>query len=146
MDFKSYFHETVKGNGDLKKTLGKIPKSHRKLTTGYKFVYQDGNCLKGDPENIGETDPDKKAITISAPWNYGREYTTLHEVGHLVWEKFVCKKLRKEWQKIVQNTKHKQNQNAEELFCMAYANTYAKNKIEIHDHEAWEKFVRKVPR
>lgn len=146
MNFKTYFQESIKANGDLKKTLGKIPKAHRKLAAGYKFVYQDGNALKGDTENIGETDKDKKIITVSAPWNYGREYTTLHEIAHLVWESLMCRKLRKQWQTIIQQTKHKQNQGGEELFCMAYANTYAKNKIEIHTHSSWERFIHNLPR
>jgi hypothetical protein len=47
------------------------------------------------------------------------------------------------WKKIVAGTKNKMNQDAEELFCMAYANHFAKNKIVIHTHPEWESFIQK---
>ena len=34
----------------------------------------------------------------------------------------------------------------EELFEMAYANTYAKNKIEIHSHKEWDNFIKNLPK
>jgi len=57
----------------------------------------------------------------------------------------VTPQMRQHWAQIVANTKDKQNQEAEELFAMAYANHYAKNKIVIHDHPEWDLFIRKLP-
>jgi len=88
----------------------------------------------------------RRTVTIAAPWNYGREFTFLHELAHKVWENLVDEKMRNEWVALVKRTKHKMQQNAEELFCMAYANHYAKNKIEIHNHPEWEKFIKKLPK
>ena len=132
---------------DSKKTLKKLPKSHQGLVKGYKFVFQPGNGLKGDSEHVGLIDEEKKTITVAAPWYYGREYTFLHEVAHLVWKYLVDKNLRHKWGETVKNTKdERQHQGEEELFCMAYANYYAKNKIVIHTHDAWEKFIKKLPK
>ncbi len=131
---------------DIESSLAKLPKKHRELIKGYKFKFQPGNTLKGDGEHVGIINPVTKTVTIAAPWNYPREFTFLHELGHKVWEFFVNEKMRKEWDCIVKRTKHKQKQNAEELFCMAYANHYAKNQIEIHNHPEWDKFVKKLPK
>jgi len=129
---------------DLTATLKKIPKSHRKLVRGYDFSFQSDNTLRGEGDNIGSNDLDTKKIVISAPWNYGREFAILHEIGHMIWEELMCKHDKQEWKKIVNKTKHKVKQPAEELFCHAYANAYAKNKIEIHNHPEWNKFVKKI--
>jgi hypothetical protein len=144
MNFKDFLTESY--ISDVKKTLGKIPKKHASLLRGYKFKFEGGNELKGDKDHIGFIDEEKKLVTIAAPYNYGREFTLLHEIGHAVWKYFVSKELRKQWMSIVEKTKHKQSQGAEELFAMAYANTYAKNKIEIHNHPEWESFIRNIPR
>jgi hypothetical protein len=68
----------------------------------------------------------------------------LHEIGHFVWQDLVSEDQKKQWSKIVKGTKNKQDQGDEELFCMAYANTYAKNSIVIHDHPEWEKFIKSI--
>ncbi len=91
-------------------------------------------------------DDRNKEIALAGPWNYGREFTILHEIGHRVWESIVPPEMKKQWVAIVQQTKHKQNQEPEELFCMAYANHYAKNQIVIHDHPEWHRFIDSVPR
>lgn len=146
MDFKTFFNLLESYDDDLKKTLGKIPKSHKALADQFKFVFQPGNELKGDGEHIGIIDKDKKTITVAAPWNYGREYTVLHEIGHLVWEVLMDEDLKKQWAGIYKNTKDKQkNQNEEELFCMAYANHYANHKVVVHTHDTWEKFIKGLP-
>ena len=124
-------------------TLDKLPKSHAALVKGYKFKWENGNCLKGDNEHVGVIDPKKKTITIAAPYNYGREFTFLHELGHKVFEKWMTPALLKEWKAIIKKTKDKQNQNAEELWCMAYANYFAKNKMVIHNHPEWERHMKK---
>lgn len=129
---------------DIKRTLSKIPKGHAKLVQGYKWKFEPGNTLNGDDEHIGYIDDSEKEIAVAAPWNYGREFTILHEIGHRVWDR-LSPYLKREWEQIVKNTKRKQNQSPEELFCMAYANHYAKNKIVIHDHNTWHKFIERLP-
>lgn len=147
MDFRKFLSESEKKNmTDVKATLSKIPNAHKELTQKYNFKFEPDNTLKGSDEYVGELDTDKKDITVAAPWNYGREYAILHEIGHLVWEKFITPKLKKKWSELVKRTKHKQEQNQEELFCMAYANTYAQNKIEIHNHDHWEEFIKNLPK
>lgn len=148
IDFKQFIAE-VEANaeqGDVKKTLSKLPKAHYALVKDYKIVFQKGNALQGDHGNIGEIDEEKKKITIAAPWHYGREYTLLHEVGHLVWKYLVDKNKKKEWMQIVKNTESKQNQGGEELYCMAYADFYAKHKVVVHNHPEWEKFIKGLPK
>jgi hypothetical protein len=147
MEFKQFLEVQEHIMKDVKDTLRKIPKKHAALVKGWKFDFQDGNGVKGDYEHIGWMDRAKKTITVAAPWNYGRQYAFLHEVGHLVWETFVTKEMRKEWGKILKNTKApRQHQSEEEMFCMAYGATYAKNVPSIHDHETWKEFIRKLPK
>jgi len=137
-----FLHENH--NNDIEKTLNKLPKKHLKLIKKYKFEFQPNNTLKGDSDHIGFIDEEKGKIKIAAPWNYGREFTLLHEIGHAIWKYLVSKQKRKEWSKIIKKTKNKQKQNDEELFCMAYANYYSKHKIEIHNHDSWNNFIEKV--
>jgi len=148
MRFRDYHQMTEaysrKESGDLSSTLRKLPKAHRQLLRGYKFDFQGGNTLKGEKDNVGSNDFDKKHIIIAAPWNYGREFAILHEIGHLVWQHLMCDHDKQRWGQIVKNTKDKLRQCAEELFCHAYANTHAKNKIEVHNHKSWEKFVKNL--
>ncbi len=146
MEFRQFIETAEHVMKDVRKTLKKIPKQHSALLKKWKYSFEDGNGLKGDVEHIGYMDRVNKKINIASPWNYGRQYAFLHEIGHIVWENLITNELKEEWKKIVKNTKEpKQNQSLEELFCMAYANTYAKNKIVIHDHEEWDKFIRKLP-
>jgi hypothetical protein len=139
MEFRQFLESEEQKN--IKTTLNKLPKAHKALVKGYKYSFQGGNTMKGDDEHIGEVDPNTKKIVVAAPWNYGREFTILHEIGHMVYETLTPKQ-KKQWAKITKNTEKKQKQTPEELFCMAYANTYAKHKIEIHNHEEWGKFIR----
>jgi Zn-dependent peptidase ImmA (M78 family) len=141
MNFK-IFLENTEISSDIKKTLSKLPKNHYNLIKDYKIEFQPNNTLQGDSGYIGFIDEEKKKIVIASPWNYGKEFTLLHEIGHAVWKYIVNKEDKKEWKEIAKNTKQKQKQNNEELFCMAYANYYAKNKIEIHNHEKWNKFIK----
>lgn len=131
---------------DVQKTIAKLPKRHQELVRGFEITFEGGNTMKGDGEHIGLVkDSPRKVIVVAAPWNYGREYALLHEIAHLVWAAFMSSEMKEHWQQIVNNTKDKQNQNAEELFCMAYANAYANNKIVIHTHPEWEMFIKKLP-
>lgn len=143
MKFRAYI-EATEAMTDVSKTLTKLPKKHAQLVRGYKYDFKSDNTLDG--KHIGELDPEKKKITVAAPWNYGRQYAVLHEIGHRVWENIVDDKKKKEWMKIIKGTKNKQNQNAEELFCMAYADFYAKNKVVIHNHPEWENFIKSLPK
>lgn len=128
-------------NQDLKTTVNKLPNKFKKLIKNYKINFENGNTLKGDSEHVGViTNHPTKKITVAAPWRYSREFTTLHEIGHLVWAELNDSK-KKQWRKIVKNTKEKQNQNSEELFCMAFANYYAKHQIVIHHHDDWNRFI-----
>jgi len=148
MQFRQYLFESREIEKDIKKTLGRIPAEHSALVKGYKFVFQPSNCLKGDSEHIGLIDEKNKTIKIASPWNFGREYTLLHEIGHAVWKYAVSEEKKKEWNKILKlvkkDNKKDLNQNYEEIFCMTYAQTYAKNKLEKYDHEELVRFVKEL--
>lgn len=146
MDFTQFFENSMSQEEDknVKATLKKLPKAHQALLKGFKIKFISGNTLKGDKEHVGYMLTSPKEIVIASPWNYPREFTFLHEVGHLVWAQFVDEGLQKEWQKVVDSTKERQHQGYEELFCMAYASHFAKNKISIHDHETWHSFIHKL--
>lgn len=147
MEFGSYFFETEEKD-DIKRTLEKIPKGHSDLVKDYKIVFQPGNCLEGDDGHIGIIDEKRKTITIASPWNYGREYTLLHEVGHAVWKFIMDAKKKRAWKKILARErragKRHLNQDDEEIFCMIYAQHYAKNKMKKFDHESLVEFVSKI--
>ena len=144
MEFRAFIEVTQECQKDINDTLKKIPKVHAALVKGYKYKFEPNNTLDGD--HVGEIDSSKKTIRVAAPWNYGRQYAFLHEIAHQVWDNIVDDDRKKTWQGIVKKTKHKQNQSAEELFCMAYADFYAKNKIEIHLHPTWAKFIKSLPK
>jgi len=141
--FRRFFEQTKEQEANITATLNKLPPSHRKLVSEYKIKWHNDNTLQGDDGHIGIVNPNTKTITIAAPWNYGREFTFLHEIAHKVFERFMTKSMFAEWKKIVAGTKDKMHQNAEELWCMAYANHFAKNKIVIHDHPEWDNFIKK---
>ena len=146
MEFRQFIAEGSEGEKDIKKTLGRIPAEHRELVKDYKFVFQPTNCLRGDNKHIGLIDEKNKTITIAAPWNYGREYTLLHEVGHAVWKYILDEEKRADWKKLLRPIKKRNkrdlNQDDEEIFCMAYAQAYAKNGLEKYDHDELVDFVR----
>jgi len=146
MNFKVFLTESEKKKNleDVNKTLKKLPKKYRDLFKGFKFKFEADNTLNGDNEHVGLIDTEKKTITIAAPWNYGREFTLLHEIAHLVWGHFLEDDLKKKWNHMAKNTKNKVNDGLEELFCMAFANSFAKNKIGIHTHPKWEKFIKEL--
>ena len=143
MSFRRFFEmEESEEKTDIRRTLSKIPKSHAQLVGGFNWKFSAGNTLKGDDQHIGYIDTRTKEIAVAAPWNYGREFTVLHEIAHQVWDNLMQPEQKAMWEKIVANTDNKQNQSPEELFCMAYANFYAKNKITIHDHPTWNNFIK----
>ena len=141
--FKSFFLEASEQEKNIKQTLAKLPKTHSNLIKGYKFKWEAGNTLKAHDDHVGIINPNTKEIRIAAPWSYGREWVLVHEIGHKVFEKWMTPELIKKWNAILKRTKHKQQQNSEELWCMAYANHFCKNKIEIHNHPEWDEFIKK---
>lgn len=151
MTFKEFMQNTSQSDGmdeekrDIEKTLNKLPPSHHALVKGYRWKFHAGNTLNGDDQHVGYIDDADREIAVAGPWNYGREFTILHEVGHKVWEHFVSPEMKQHWHKIVAATKNRQDQEPEELFCMAYANHYAKNKIVIHSHHTWDDFIKRLP-
>jgi hypothetical protein len=148
MSFKQYFQQDdmEEEKGDIKKTLAKLPESHAALVKGFQWKFHAGNTLNGDDQHVGYVDTHSKEVAVAAPYNYGREFTILHEIAHRVWERFVAPdpRLVHEWKQIVARTKNKQKQGPEELFCHAYANYYVKNKIVIHDHPEWRQFIANI--
>ena len=157
MNFSQFLLEAEEEEKNIQAMLKKLPKKHAALMKGFKFRYVPGNTLKGDDEHIGLIKG--KTVTVAGPWNYGREFTTLHEIGHMVFEKLVTPSIKKAWESLLKKTKSslvkelksKQiktdalNQEAEELFCMAYAATYAKHPSIIYHHKAWVDFIKRLP-
>jgi hypothetical protein len=148
MDFKTFVTLTESYEKDLKKTLKKLPKRHSQLVAKHRFVFQPGNELKGDGEHIGIIDNKRRTITVAAPWNFGREMTVLHEIGHLVWNILLTKEQQQKWAKIAKRTKLPKDakQNPEELFCMAYGATYAHRPPAAYLHDEWERFIKALPK
>jgi hypothetical protein len=143
--FKEFFTEATEEEKNVRTTLKKLPKNHRDLIKGYKFHWERGCCLKGDNNHIGIINPKTKIITIAAPYNYGREYTVLHEIAHKVWEKLPLE-LKKKWLIVVKENPHRdKSQNEEENFAMSYADFYAKNKLVKHNCPAWVNFIKNLP-
>lgn len=148
MTFKEFLQddEASEEQEDIAKLLAKIPPKHAALVRNFHWRFTAGNTIDNDQQHVGYMDDNDKEIAIAAPWNYGREFTVLHEIGHKVWENFVqpYPQLIRLWTQIVGKTKNRQDQPPEELFSMAYANHFVKNKIVIHTHPEWEAFVSKV--
>lgn len=143
ISFRRYIEiEESEEESDIRRTLSKIPRRHADLVKGFNWKFSAGNTLKGDDQHIGYIDTRSKEIAVASPWNYGREFTVLHEIAHQVYDNLIDDQTKAAWKKIVANTQNKQNQSPEELFCMAYANYYAKNKITIHDHPEWNNFIK----
>jgi hypothetical protein len=145
MDFSQFLLEAEEEERNIKAMLKKLPKKHADLMKGFKFKYVPGNTLKGDDEHIGLIKG--KTVTVAGPWNYGREFTTLHEIGHMVWEKLMTPELKKAWTACAKKNKKQNQDNDEENFCMAYAACYTKHPPLTHHHEAWVDFIKnKVPK
>ena len=150
MKFVKYviLRENQESKKDIDKTLDKLPKNHKYLVKDYKIVFQPSNSLNNDKKHIGVIDEKNKTITIAAPWNFSREFTLLHEVAHAVWKYLVSEEKKEEWKKLFKQTKSKNkkdlSQNQEEIFCMTYAQYYAKNKMKKFDHENLLEFIAKL--
>ena len=159
MNFNQFLFEAEEEEKNIQAMLKKLPKKHAALMKGFKFKYVPGNTLKGDNAHIGLIKG--KTVTVAGPWNYGREFTTLHEVAHMVFEKLVTPQIKKKWEALLKETKPKHikelkskgmktdalDQGAEELFCMAYAATYAKHPTVIYHCSEWVDFIKnQVPK
>ena len=140
MSFKQFFEAEEEVN-NVKAMLDKLPSKHRELVKDFKFRYVSGNTLDGDNQHIGVIEKD--IITVAAPWNYGREWVTIHEIAHQIFEKFCTSKWKKLWSKVVKQNPKRQRQNDEELWCMAYSCHFAKHKIEVHNHPTWDAYMEK---
>ena len=142
------FIEHEEEDKDILHTLSKIPLSHAALVKGYTFKFQGGNTLDGDDDHIGYVQEDPKVIMVAAPWNYGREFTLLHEVGHRVYDR-IPDDLKHRWAQIVARTPNRTGlteRNPEELFCMLYAQFYASNKVTKYDYPEWLEFIGDLPK
>ena len=138
LNFKLFLEQKMsEEDKNVKDTLGNIPDSHRALVSGYKFNLQNGNTLDGDDKHVGFLDDKQKTIAVAAPWNYGREFTFLHEIAHRVWDQLLSKTERDQWQQICP-------EDSEEKFCMAYANFYVKNPIAKYNKSKWKKFIQGI--
>ena len=154
MQFKLFLENEEKKN--VKKMISLLPKGHQKLLDGYHFTFTPNNTLKGDNNHIGYIHKNK--IVVAAPWNYGRGFTALHEIAHLVWEQKMTSELKKQWKKLFKSTikefmktlpkraHDSLKQNAEEIFAMTYANYYSKHHLMTYSHPEWMAFIlNKVP-
>ncbi len=146
--FKLFIEQSKEQKENIKKTLEKVPESHRSLFKNYKIKWHGDNILPGDRDHVGLVDNNKKIITIAGSYNYGREHVFLHELAHLVWAKFMLpnKELVEKWKKLVNSTKEKPNQNAEELWCHSYATYYSKNAVDKFNFPTWMQFIKETPK
>jgi hypothetical protein len=139
--FKKYMSE----ESDVKKTLEKIPAAHRKLAQEFKLDFESSNTLKGDGDHVGviQTHP-KPQIRVASPWHYGREFVLLHEIAHIVYEKYVRgTEFEKKWIAICKATPNKKkDEPAEENWCHGYSNYFCKHKVVIHTHPEWERYFK----
>lgn len=143
MNFKKFFEDKK----DIEDTLNLLPEKHIKLLDGFILNYTCNNTLKSDNKSVGILKNNK--ITISAPWNYSRQFTTLHEIAHIVWCKALSSDQKQSWKKIFNEEKNKIehpsiNQNYEEIFCMCYANHYSKHKLKTYENKKWDKFIENL--
>lgn len=158
MNFSQFLLEAEEEEKNIQAMLKKLPKKHAALMKGFKFKYVPGNTLDGDDSHIGLIKG--KTITVAGPWNYGREFTTLHEIAHMVWEKLMTDKHKSAWGALLKKTKSGHvkdikgknlktdalDQNEEEIFCMAYAAAYCKHPSVIYHHSDWVNFIKhKIP-
>jgi len=127
---------------NLQKTIAKLPDKYQKLLKKFNIKLTCKNTLNNDREHIGFIN--KLDIEVAAPWNYGREFTFLHEVAHLVWEKLITKQQKRKWKELAPLYKNKPKMNEEELFCMFFASAYANHHIETYSQPKLVNFIKNL--
>jgi putative salt-induced outer membrane protein YdiY len=147
INFKFFIENEEKSN--LIKTLSRIPEKHKELINNFELSYKNRTTL--DKKNVGLKCG--KKIQIASPWHYSKEFVTLHEVGHLVWEN-LGRDTKSDWEKLLKNTiKHQKktsnsksslNQSSEEIFCMAYACAYSKHPSNSFYNKKWIEFIKNI--
>lgn len=139
--FKTFL-EVSEEQKNISATLARLPKKHADLVKDYKFIFQKGNTLDHDDQSVGMVDPKNKTITLAGAYWYGREFILLHEIAHRVFDKFMSEKMLDKWKKILDKTKCKKEENAEESWAMAYASYFSQNPVKAYDCPDWKKFIK----
>ena len=140
--FIMFLEQKSEEEKNLHKTINKLPKRYQKLMKNFSIKLTCKNTLNGDRKHIGIIH--KFDIEVAAPWNYGREFTFLHEVAHLIWEKIITSKQKSEWKRLAKLYKGKPKMNEEELFCMFFASTYAKHHKETYNNPKLMAFIKNL--
>ena len=140
--FIQFVEQKSEEEKNLQATIGKLPKRHKELLRNFTIKLTCKITLNGDKNHIGFIN--KFDIEVAAPWNYGREFTFLHEAGHLIWEKIITNKQKNEWKRLAHLYKGKPKMNLEELFCMHYASAYAKHHIETYNNPKLVNFIKSL--
>lgn len=140
--FIQFVEQKSEEEKNLQKTISKLPDRYQKLLKNFNIKLTCKNTLNNDKNHIGVIH--KYDIEVAAPWNYGREFTFLHEVAHLIWEKLLDSDDKKEWKNLSKFYKNQPKMNNEELFCMFFASTYATHQIETYSQPKLVKFIKNL--
>lgn len=135
--FKKYLK-----NEETKNLIGKLPKNYQKLVSSFEIKFLPSSTLPGDEKHVGLVTTQPNKITLASPVNWGRSFVLYHEIGHLVYEKYVRgTPYEQEWISIAKNTKNtKKDESPEELFAHSFANRFVEYPHVIFDHPTWTKF------
>ncbi len=139
--FIEFIEQKSEERKNLDSVISQLPKKHQNLLHHFDITYTCKNTLDGDKEHIGMIH--KFDVEVAAPWRYSREFTTLHEIAHLVWEKLLSDKDKKEWKKIAKVYKGEPKMNEEELFCMVYGAAYSTHPPVTYNIPKLVNFVKK---
>jgi hypothetical protein len=140
--FIQFVEQKSEEEKNLQATIEKLPERHKKLLKNFTIELTCKNTLNGDKEHIGIIN--KFSIKVAAPWNYGREFTFLHEAAHLIWEKIINNSQKKKWKRLTKLYKGKPRMNEEELFCMFYASAYANHHVETYNNQKLVSFIKSL--
>lgn len=140
--FIQFVEQKSEEEKNLQNTIAKLPKKYQKLLKSFNIKLTCKNTLNGDEDHIGVIH--KFDIEVAAPWNYGREFTFLHEIAHLIWEKSITNEQKKEWKNLARLYKGKPKMDEEELFCMFFASNYANHRIETYNNPKLINFIKSI--
>jgi len=140
--FIQFVEQKSEEEKNLQKTIAKLPEKYQKLLKNFNIKLTCKNTLNGDKDHIGVIH--KFDIEVAAPWNYGREFTFLHEVAHLIWEKLITEDQKKEWKRLAPLYKNKPKMNEEELFCMFFASVYANHHVKTYSQPKLTAFIKNL--